>query len=98
MCYTGLRIPSAITGTTGLIKNGIPSLALDGACNYTGPTQINAGTLSITNASTLNGVISGAGSLTKSGGFAVTIGGNNTYTGGTFFSGGTITWTLRRTT
>jgi autotransporter-associated beta strand protein len=92
MCYDGSSISSAITGTTGLIKNGIPNLVLSGVCNYTGPTQINAGTLSVTNASTLNGVISGAGSLTKSGAFAVTIGGNNTYTGGTFFSGGTITF------
>ena len=92
MCYDGSSISSAITGTTGLIKNGIPNLVLSGVCNYTGPTQINAGTLSITNASSLNGVISGAGSLTKSGSFAVTIGGNNTYTGGTFFSLGTITF------
>jgi autotransporter-associated beta strand protein len=93
MCYISTTISTAITGTTGLIKNGIGGLTLSGVCNYTGPTQINAGTLSITNASTLNGVISGAGSLTKSGAFAVTIGGNNTYSGGTFFSGGTITFT-----
>ena len=93
MCYLSTTISTAITGTTGLIKNGIGGLTLSGVCNYTGPTQINAGTLSITNASTLNGVISGAGSLTKSGSFAVTIGGNNTYTGGTFFSLGTITFT-----
>lgn len=93
MCYFVTTISQAISGTTGLIKNGIGGLTLSGVCNYTGPTQINAGTLSITNASTLNGVISGAGSLTKSGGFAVTIGGNNTYTGGTFSSGGTITFT-----
>jgi len=93
MCYLSTTISIAITGTTGLIKNGIGGLTLSGVCNYTGPTQINAGTLSITNASTLNGVISGAGSLTKSGSFAVTIGGNNTYTGGTFFSLGTITFT-----
>jgi fibronectin-binding autotransporter adhesin len=93
MCYISTTISTAITGTTGLIKNGIGGLTLSGVCNYSGPTQINAGTLSITNASTLNGVISGAGSLTKSGSFAVTIGGNNTYSGGTFFSGGTITFT-----
>jgi fibronectin-binding autotransporter adhesin len=92
MCYTGLRIPSAITGTTGLIKNGIPTLVLDGVCNYTGPTQINAGILGIANASTLNGVISGVGTLTKTGSHAVTIGGNNTYTGGTSSSLGTITF------
>ena len=92
MCYLSTTISTAITGTTGLIKNGIGGLTLSGICNYTGPTQINAGSLAITNASTLNGVISGAGSLTKSGSFAVTIGGNNTYTGGTFFSLGTITF------
>jgi autotransporter-associated beta strand protein len=92
MCYLSATISTAITGTTGLIKNGIGGLNLSGVCNYTGPTQINAGSLAITNASTLNGVISGAGSLTKSGSFAVTIGGNNTYTGGTFFSLGTITF------
>ena len=93
MCYLSTTISTAITGTTGLIKNGIGGLTLSGICNYTGPTQINAGSLAITNASTLNGVISGSGSLTKSGAFAVTIGGNNTYSGGTFFSGGTITFT-----
>jgi len=92
MCYISTTISTAITGTTGLIKNGIGGLTLSGVCNYSGPTQINSGTLSITNASTLNGVISGAGSLTKSGSFAVTIGGNNTYTGGTLFSLGTITF------
>jgi len=92
MCYISTTISTAITGTTGLIKNGIGGLTLSGVCNYTGPTQINAGSLAITNASTLNGVISGAGSLTKSGSFAVTIGGNNTYTGGTLFSLGTITF------
>jgi len=93
MCYLNTIIPTAISGTIGLIKNGIGGLTLSGVCNYTGPTQINAGSLVITNASILNGVISGAGSLTKSGSFAVTIGGNNTYTGGTIFSLGTITFT-----
>ena len=92
MCYSLTTISHAISGTTGLIKNGIGGLTLTGVCNYTGPTQINAGSLLITNASTLNGVISGSGSLTKSGSSAVTIGGNNTYTGGTFFSLGTITF------
>ena len=93
VCYLSTTISTAITGTTGLIKNGIGGLTLSGICNYTGPTQINTGSLAISNASTLNGVISGSGSLTKSGAFAVTIGGNNTYSGGTFFSGGTITFT-----
>lgn len=93
MQYAAITVSTAISGTTGLIKNGIGGLTLSGICNYTGRTIINQGTLTVTAASVLNGVISGAGSLTKSGAFAVTIGGNNTYTGGTFFSGGTITFT-----
>jgi autotransporter-associated beta strand protein len=93
MCYAATTISQAITGAIGLEKNGAGTLTLSGVCNYTGPTQINAGSLAITNASTLNGVISGAGSLRKSGSFAVTLGGNNTYTGGTTFSLGTITFT-----
>ena len=90
MCYLSTTISTAITGTTGLIKNGIGGLTLSGICNYTGPTQINAGTLSITNASTLNGVISGAGSLAKTGTAVLTIGGNNTYSGGTSFNSGAL--------
>ena len=88
MCYLSTTISTAITGTTGLIKNGIGGLTLSGICNYTGPTQINAGSLAITNASTLNGVISGAGSLAKTGTAVLTIGGNNTYSGGTSFNSG----------
>jgi autotransporter-associated beta strand protein len=89
MCYLSTTISTALTGTRGLIKNGVGQLTLSGTCNYTGPTQINAGTLAITNASTLNGVISGAGTLRKTGAAILTIGGNNTYSGGTsFVSGG----------
>jgi fibronectin-binding autotransporter adhesin len=89
MCYAATTISQAITGSTGLVKNGVGQLTLSGTCNYTGPTQINAGTLAVTGASTLNGVISGAGTLTKTGTAVLTIGGNNTYAGGTsFVSGG----------
>ena len=89
MCYLSTTISTALTGTRGLIKNGVGQLTLSGTCNYTGPTQINAGTLAVTGASTLNGVISGSGSLTKTGTAVLTIGGNNTYSGGTsFVSGG----------
>jgi len=87
MCYLSTTISRAISGTTGLIKNGIGGLTLSGVCNYTGPTQINEGTLTVTSASTLNGVISGAGSLSKTGTAVLTIGGNNTYSGGTFYVG-----------
>jgi autotransporter-associated beta strand protein len=89
MCYLSTTISTALTGTRGLIKNGVGQLTLSGTCNYTGPTQINAGTLEVTGASTLNGVISGAGTLRKTGTAVLTIGGNNTYAGGTsFVSGG----------
>jgi autotransporter-associated beta strand protein len=89
MQYAALTVSRAISGTIGLIKNGVGQLTLSGTCNYTGPTQINAGTLAVTGASTLNGVISGSGSLTKTGTAVLTIGGNNTYSGGTsFVSGG----------
>ena len=89
MQYAALTVSTAISGTIGLVKNGAAQLTLSGTCTYTGATQINAGTLSITGASTLNGVISGAGSLTKTGTAVLTIGGNNTYSGGTsFVSGG----------
>jgi fibronectin-binding autotransporter adhesin len=86
MCYAATTISQAITGATGLVKNGAGQLTLSGTCNYTGQTQINSGTLSVTGASTLNGVISGIGSLSKSGSLAITLGGNNTYSGGTTYA------------
>jgi len=96
MCYFSTTISQAITGTTGLIKNGIGGLTLSGVCNYTGTTQINAGQIAISSASTLNGVISGTGKLTKTGATALIIGGSNTYSGGTLSgptaASGTITF------
>jgi len=95
MCYLSTTISTALTGTRGLIKNGIGDLTLSGTCNYTGPTQINTGTLAVTGASTLNGVISGSGTLRKSGTAILTIGGNNTYSGGTsYVAGGTVFYIL----
>ncbi len=87
MCYLSTTVSQAISGTTGLIKNGIGGLTLSGVCDYTGPTQINQGTLTVSLASTLNGVISGSGSLEKRGVNILTIGGNNTYSGGTSYFG-----------
>lgn len=87
MCYMAITLSQAISGTVGVIKNGIGGLTFSGACNYTGPTQINGGQIAIsgTVASTLNGVISGTGYLTKTGTGTLTLGGNNTYSGGTVF-------------
>jgi autotransporter-associated beta strand protein len=87
MCYSAITISQAISGTIGLVKNGVGGLTLSGVCNYTGPTQINQGTLTVSLASTLNGVISGSGSLEKRGVNILTIGGNNTYSGGTSYFG-----------
>ena len=94
MCYFVTTISAAISGTTGLIKNGIGGLTLSGVCNYTGPTQINAGQIAISSASILNGVISGAGSLTKTGTTNLTIGGSNTYSGGTLSGPSAATGTI----
>ena len=94
MCYAVTTISAAITGTTGLIKNGIGGLTLNGVCDYTGPTQINAGQIAISSASTLNGVISGAGSLTKTGTTVLTIRGSNTYSGGTLSAPSLATGTI----
>ncbi len=87
MQYAAMTVSTAISGTIGLVKNGIGGLTLSGVCNYTGPTQINQGTLTVSLASTLNGVISGSGSLEKRGVNILTIGGNNTYSGGTSYFG-----------
>ena len=96
MQYAVMTVSTAISGTIGIVKNGIGGLTLSGACNYTGPTQINAGQIAISSASTLNGVISGAGQLTKTGATALTLGGVNTYSGGTLSApsaaSGTITF------
>ena len=96
MCYQAITVSQAITGTIGIIKNGIGGLQFDGACNYTGPTQINEGQIVIagTVASTLNGVISGTGVLTKTGSGTLTLGGNNTYSGGTVYAPTSATGTI----
>jgi len=94
MQYAVMTVSTAISGTIGIVKNGIGGLTLSGVCNYTGPTQINAGQIAISSASTLNGVISGAGQLTKTGATALTIGGSNTYSGGTLSAPSSATGTI----
>ena len=93
MCYLNTTISSAITGLTGIEKNGAGTLTLSGACNYTGKTKINDGMLLINSTATLDGVISGDGSLAymyPAG--TLTLAGNNTYSGGTYFYQGAITF------
>lgn len=96
MQYAAITVSTAISGTIGIVKNGIGGLTFSGACTYTGPTQINGGQIVIsgTVASTLNGVISGTGYLTKTGTGNLTLGGNNTYSGGTVFSPSSGTATI----
>ena len=93
MCYSAITILQAIGGTIGLVKNGIQTLTLEGFVNYTGKTQIKAGSLIIASGS-LIGIISGEGSLTKiSSGILSLIGGaGNQYTGGTFFNQGRLSF------
>ena len=86
MCYMAITLSQAISGTVGVIKNGIGGLTFSGTTNYTGPTQINGGQIVIVGTSTLNGVISGTGVLTKTGTTTLTLGGNNTYSGGTVYA------------
>jgi fibronectin-binding autotransporter adhesin len=89
-CSSGpITFTGVLSGSGSIVKNGSQALTYTGACNYTGGTTINQGTLTVTAASVLNGVISGSGSLTKTGTAILTLGGNNTYSGGTsFVSGG----------
>ena len=89
MCYAETTVSRAISGAIGVVKNGDGSLTLSGNPSYTGPTQINSGSLIIANpagagvAASLSGVISGGGSLVKSGFGTLVLLGNNTYSGGT---------------
>lgn len=50
---TSLTLGNVVSGTGSLIKNGSYSLILSNANNYTGNTVINAGTLSLTNNSSI---------------------------------------------
>ena len=49
MCYSLTTISHAISGTTGLIKNGIGTLTLSGNNTYTGATTISGGILTVNN-------------------------------------------------
>lgn len=49
MCYSETTISHAISGTVGLIKNGLAKLILSGSNSFTGNISVNAGTLELTN-------------------------------------------------
>ncbi|WP_395753761.1 autotransporter-associated beta strand repeat-containing protein [Prosthecobacter sp.] len=92
-------ISAALSGSTGLIKNGAATLTLSGTSSYTGPTVINAGMVSVTTLanggsnSNLGAASNVASNLVLNGG---TLQYNNTVTGNTdrLFSVGTSGGTI----
>ncbi len=83
---TSTTFSGAIGGTGGLVKTGGGTLALTGASNYTGPTNINGGTLDVNGSLASAVFVNAGGSLMGSG----TIGGLNVASGGTVAPGNSI--------
>jgi autotransporter-associated beta strand protein len=100
-----MAVWGAISGSGGVIKQGLGDLSLNGAFSYTGTTTVSAGTLTaagaLTNASrsfsvasgataTLSGPISGTSALTKDDGGTLRLTNANTYSGATTLTAGTL--------
>ena len=98
-----INIP--ITGTGGLSKTGAGTLTLAAANAYTGPTQIQAGAVSLTGtlsgtaitasgsgilSQSATGAITGTSSFTQAGSGTSVLAGTNTYINLTNVSGGTL--------
>jgi outer membrane autotransporter protein len=75
-----------ISGSGGLIKQGSGTLFLTGASTYDGPTNVNAGILTV-NGSLTSNVFVGAGAMLMGSG---SIGGLNLLSGGTLAPGNSI--------
>ncbi|WP_448191403.1 beta strand repeat-containing protein [Azospirillum sp. sgz301742] len=99
--YTGTTtISSGWVSISAANKIGTGAITVNGGStlDITGATTLNrnivlgggTGTIRITAAVTLSGVISGTGNLTKTGGSTLTLSGSNTYTGTTTVSAGTL--------
>ena len=84
----GITDTSLTTGG-GLVKLGSGQLTLDGPATYSGPTQIEAGTLAVTSGA-IAGIVSGSGALVKSGSGTLSLSGANTLTGSTTVQGGLL--------
>ena len=85
----------ALTAGNGMTKAGDGTLKLTNTSIYSGPTQLNGGTLELapplsTDTLTYAGKISGAGKLTKSGAGTVHLSGANDYGGKTTVTAGTL--------
>ena len=85
--------PGKITGTTGLTKQGSGTLTVANSGNndFSGDIALAAGTLVISNNSSIPNTISGSGALTKNGNGTLTLSGNNaSFTGPVTVGGGTL--------
>jgi autotransporter-associated beta strand protein len=83
-----------ITGSTGLNKfgSGTLTIANSGNNDFSGNLALNAGTLVISNTSSIGNTISGAGALTKDGNGTLTLSGDGSaFTGPVKVNGGTLT-------
>ena len=88
--FTG---PGKLTGTTGLSKQGTGALTIANSGNndFSGDIALTAGTLIISNNSSIPNNISGAGSLVKNGiGTLALSGDNSAFTGPVTVNGGTL--------
>ena len=91
---SGLSCSGGISGTGGIIKTSGSNLTLAGTLSYTGPTAINAGTVtySCTSNQTLPSDISGTGNLVKDGAGRLALAGLVSHTGTTTLTAGTLAY------
>ncbi|MBL0923977.1 MAG: autotransporter-associated beta strand repeat-containing protein, partial [Sphingomonadaceae bacterium] len=87
----GLTVANAISGSGGLTQAGTGTLTLSGANSYTGPTNVNNGTLNVTGSLTSGATVNSGGTLGGTGAIAglVTVNGGGTLSPG--LSPGTLT-------
>ena len=86
---SGSITDTSLTTGGGLVKLGSGRLTLANTATYSGPTQIEAGTLAVTSG-TLAGIMGGSGALVKSGSGTLSLSGANTLTGSTTVEGGLL--------